>query len=167
MHAAILTTMEPPIDAGEWDVNPIRDLLIALMGDTVFVRGDVERDLMVAESAGLLEYRCATGDDLAGRPVSWSVPPVFPVWVVSTTLAGRHLALRIAHSAELCRILDVAADVGDIWRGVDLRLVFNELNLRDGGAGQVSDWRAWAKARERTYLCELPRRGLDAAQQHA
>jgi hypothetical protein len=161
MHAAILTTMET-LDASEWDVNPIRDLLVALLGGEAFVRGDVELDLQRAERAGVLEFRHAEDHELRSRPSAWRMLPGHPVWVVEPTLAGTHLALRIAHSQELIRVIDVHEEVGVAWRGVDVRDAFNELDLRDGGPGRVTDWRAWGETRGRFYLSELPRRGLDA-----
>jgi hypothetical protein len=150
------------LDASEWDVNPIRDLLVALLGGEVFVRGDVEADLQRAERAGVLEFRHAEDDELRSRPETWRMLPKLPVWVVDPTVTGTQLGLRIAHSHELIRVIDVYEEIGAAWRGVDIRDAFNELDLRDGGPGRVTDWRAWGETRGRLHLSELPRRGLDA-----
>ncbi len=161
MHTATLNTMDA-IDAAQWDAHPIREVLVSLLGGHAFVRGDIERDLVEAEGAGILEFRYRTDEEMRTM-AAWTAPPVLPVWSVKGTLAGRQLALRISHSPELCSIIDIAGNLGDAkWTGIDMRVVFNELDLRDGGVGQVKDWEAWGQSRDRAYICDLPRRGLDA-----
>lgn len=161
MHTATLNAMDA-IDAAQWDAHPIREVLVSLLGGHAFVRGDIERELAEAEGAGILEFRYRTDEEMQTL-AAWAAPPVLPVWSVKGTVAGRQLALRISHSPELCSIIDTAGNVSDAkWTGIDLRVVFNELDLRDGGAGQVNDWEAWGQSRGRAYICDLPRRGLDA-----
>jgi hypothetical protein len=85
------------------------------------------------------------------------------VWQVTYTRAGRVLALYLCDSEELCQIIDLSADAKNVWRGVEPTDVFSELDLRDGGTGNVPNWVDWGRARGREYVEQLPRR-VDAGE---
>lgn len=138
------------IEAARWDSEPVRGLLIALLGGELQVVGDLKQELIAAEHAGLIEFSPDPGFVCGGKGRTWHV---------KHTLVGQSLAVRIGSSTELCEVLDCSLSVrSDDWQGVHPGVVFDELDLRDGGAGRVRNWMVWSRARGREYVQQLPRR---------
>lgn len=150
------------IQASDWDRPPLRQLLVACLGGDPLVQGWT-RDLEDAERARLLESRTS---DIGGVPAWLSDWTSSPVRRISATRAGSDLALKLAHSYELCELVEVFMEDPHGWRGCDPRRIFAELDLRAGGTGHATDWCAWAMQRDRDQVVSLPRRGLDEPEAH-
>lgn len=154
-QATILPSAVPieVIHAADWDRSPIRELLVTCLHSRPVVSGDLE-SVYEAERAGIVDLR-ETRLELRGHP-----------HLVVATHLGVDLALKLAHSDELCCLADESLAQPQDWAGVDPRRIFSELDLRAGGHGNVPDCRAWARARLRAQVVQLPRRGLDVTSAH-
>ncbi len=141
------------IEAADWDREPARGILVTLLMER-HVLAPLVREVEEAERAGLVACRPATLEALRGMTPCWSRLPV----ICEATETGRALALKLAHSAELCQIAQRAQHCGS--SAVDPARIFAELRLRDEGA--CADAWVWASSRTPEEISRLPRRGLDA-----
>lgn len=137
------------IDAAEWDHAPVRNVLVFALTGTILVASrrlleDAERGgLVTCEDAPVESVRC-----YGGRPFWSTERPA----LVSLTETGRNLALRLAHSDELCMIVERHGP----WLGARAHQILAELDLRAGGHLQrPQSGQQWDRVRR------LPRRGLD------
>jgi hypothetical protein len=127
----------------------------------------MERTLDELAAAGLAEFRRPCLRDFADH--GHEVPEaVTGMWVVFPTPASQVVGLLLARSPELVQLMDLAARmalVGCNWAGVNMRRIVREFDLREGGTGEIADWGAWLRERDRQQLATLPRReGLDGDQ---
>ncbi len=150
------------VDASDWDSGPIRELLVWSLAGPPLVWGELREEFIAAERAGLVEFRLAKSGEIRLAKSRWVADAP---WFATTTDAGHALALRLAHSWELLRLIDLY-NTTPTWSGVAPRRILAELDLRDGGTGVVADWRHWGAYRAWDYVSQLPRRGLDG-QVHA
>lgn len=149
----------------DWDRHPVREILAGLLikeEACVLAAPWLEQELEAMTKAGLVEYRLATDVDAATLPCD-VVAGV--VWVVRSTMAGRIVALGVAESGVLLTALMAFARlclVGGEWPGASPDDIVVELDLREGGRGEVDNPGQWLAARTTEQIVALPRRhGLD------
>lgn len=155
MHSATLQMTMPSslIEAADWDAGPVRELLVWSLAGPVLVWG-APPEFHEAERLGLVTFREPRPRELRMPRSKWVTElPRFG----ELTVTGRALALRLAYSAELTRLLELYLMAPE-WGGTSPRLFLRELDLRDGGSGALQDWHAFAA---RCDADQLPRRGLD------
>lgn len=152
-----MTTIAAPqvIDMANWDVHPVRDVIVTGLRGSTYVRGQhVSSYLEEGQRSGLLIFRPIEAHEVP-RGMRW-VPDAY---CVTLTLLGVDVAIRMAHSEELCAVFDAITEAKH-WRGVDAGRILTELDLRAGGDGRSNRWLSTA-TRCRHCLGELPRRGFD------
>ncbi len=150
-----------------WDAEPQRAILVSLLCGRATLQGDAEECLHALQRDGLLTFDVLS-DVARDCEVVGPIDPNRPVWIGELTAAGCLVALRLARSVELLRVIATAARLlkgGYIWAGVMLDDVMRELDLRDHRDGQVGGMSPseWMEARNFRHVQALPRRdGLDA-----
>lgn len=146
----------------DWDRAPARDILACLLlKDRAFLQGDdgLPRELDAMAAAGLIEHRLAEEGDLTEEP---PFTRASPIWIVRATTLGRIAGIRLAHSVELLRTVITFAKLlfaGYDWEGAAPDEMIAELDVRDGGTGEVDDPGRWLELRGREHVGALARRG--------
>lgn len=153
-----MTTQLEVIDAATWDVVPLRTVLLGGLRGRTFVHGPhAATYLEEGERGGLWSFRPVEPDEVP-KHLSWRTEHAY---AVDVTASGIELAIRIAHSEELCVLFDAFVEMTPArWKGIDPGRILSELDLRAGGDGHESR-RMKTASMCRHCLGKLPRRGLD------
>lgn len=145
----------------DFDREHARTIIAKMLEGPAFITDleGIERELDELARAGLLEYSAADPADIpkiTGQTTGWVATPTLAAWLVG---------VRLARSVELLCVLahyGLATRRGDPWKGASAQAVLRELDLRDGGRGDVSDIYEWLRVRKHADIVRLPRRdGLD------
>ena len=139
------------LDIHEWDRTPHRTLIVGLLCGPAIVQGDIEGDLQTLERADLVSYEAGVKDAPETlKSVIDQMDPNRPVWMAELTPTGIEMAVRLASSGDILRVLLACSrrlEHGRPWNGATPRSLVNELDRRTGGMGEVDDPLGWLERR--------------------
>lgn len=148
-------------DLKEFDQAPAREILVLLLAGPSLCCGgpDTRRAIERLVRGGIVTavQTAAEAPTCAGAEGgAWFVRPAF-----FAGIAG----LRLAASSDLLAVLGLYGQVrrrGGPWAGHPPAGILRELDLRDGGRGDVDDIHGWLRRRSHAHIIGLRRRdGLD------